>query len=121
CMSTGGPCCGIGTARSGGITRTAPGTEQAQRLMRQRSNQDLTYWRSQPSADYHSGSLGSPHRLCTDVPDPVGIDVDARAHSAGDGDRLQILPLRRRGLGPDDLVYDREVVLEQALLFEGPL
>src|SRR3954454_14449855 len=41
------------------------------------------------------------------VPQAVGVDLDARAHRAGQRDALQVAPLRRCRLGPLELVEDR--------------
>src|SRR5215469_13803766 len=49
------------------------------------------------------------------------IDVDAGAHRGGDGDLLDVAPLRGGGLRPDDLLDQGGVVLDQLALVEAPL
>src|SRR3954471_16812193 len=49
------------------------------------------------------------------------VDLDAGAHRAGQGDRLDVTALRARGLRADDLLEQRRVVLQQGLLVEARL
>src|SRR5215472_13276537 len=49
------------------------------------------------------------------------VDVNARAHRGGDGDLLDVAPLRGGGLRPDDLLDQRGVVLHKLTLVEAAL
>src|SRR5579875_389372 len=60
-------------------------------------------------------------RLLHDVANAAGINLDAGAHRAADRDGPQVAALGRRGLGPDQLVDHRRVVLEQTAIVEAPL
>src|SRR4051794_331262 len=64
---------------------------------------------------------GGCRGLLEDVAGPPGVDLDARPHRRGDRDRADVAALRRRGLGADDLVDDRGVVLEQRAVLEARL
>src|SRR5919201_516953 len=56
-----------------------------------------------------------------DAPRPRRIDVDAWAHGARQCNRLDVGVLGGGRLRPDDLVYERRVVLEQLALVEALL
>src|SRR4051794_211995 len=49
------------------------------------------------------------------------VDLDARPHGGGQRDRLDVAALRARRLGADDLVEQRQVVLQQRLVLEARL
>src|SRR3954451_6330291 len=49
------------------------------------------------------------------------VDLDARAHGGGQRERLDGAALRARRLGADDLVEQRQVVLQQRLVLEARL
>src|SRR5439155_10237090 len=67
-----------------------------------------------------SGWLGGSN-LSRNVADPSRVDPDPRAHRAREGHRPQVLALRRRRLGPKDLVDHRQIVLGQASFVERSL
>src|SRR4051794_4788301 len=67
------------------------------------------------------GLRGGCRGLLEDVAGPPGVDLDARTHRRGDRDRADVAALRRRGLGPDDLVDDRGVVLQERAVVEARL
>src|SRR3954468_17869896 len=56
-----------------------------------------------------------------DVAGTGRVDLDARAHRRGDGDRAQVTTLRGRGLRADELLDDGRVVLQQLTLVERGL
>src|SRR5579871_2321581 len=58
------------------------------------------------------------YELLHDVTRAGGVDLDARAHGRGHRDRADVAALGRRGLGPDQLVDHRGVVLEQRAILE---
>ena len=60
-------------------------------------------------------------RLLEDVAGTGRVDLDARAHGRGEGDRAQVAALGRRGLGADELLDDGGVVLQQLALVEARL
>src|ERR1700733_316080 len=60
-------------------------------------------------------------RLLGDVTCTARIDFHARSHRRGERDGVQVAPLGRRRLGPDQLFDHRGVVLEQHLLLEAAL
>src|SRR5215218_6869726 len=62
-----------------------------------------------------------PLRLFGDALGSLGIDVDSGAHRARQRDRADVAALRRGRLGPDDLLDDGGVVLEQLPLVEALL
>src|SRR5450756_231636 len=57
--------------------------------------------------------------LLDQVPNAGRIDLDPGAHRGADGDRLDVLALRRRRLGAQDLVEDGTVVLNELDGVEG--
>src|SRR3954470_18724077 len=52
---------------------------------------------------------------------PGRVDLHAGAHGGGQRDRLDVPALRARGLGPEDLLQQRRVVLQQRLGLEARL
>ena len=59
--------------------------------------------------------------LVDDAARPRRVDVQAGAHRRGQRDALDVAALRRGGLGPDDLVDERGVVLDERALVEALL
>jgi hypothetical protein len=57
-------------------------------------------------------------RLLDNVAGARRVDLDARPHGAGKRHRADVAALGGRRLGPDDLVDDRRVVLQQQALVE---
>src|SRR5215204_5785775 len=72
------------------------------------------------SADSLRRGFG-PFPLFGDALGSLGIDVDSGAHRARQRDRADVAALRRGRLGPDDLLDDGGVVLEQLSLVEALL
>src|SRR5450631_4005078 len=60
-------------------------------------------------------------RLLDDVTGAGGVDLDPRPLGGGDRDRTQVAPLRHGGLGADDLLDHRRVVLQQRAVLEASL
>src|SRR3954452_12489047 len=60
-------------------------------------------------------------RLLHYVAGPAGVDLHARVGRGGEGHRVEVAALRGGGLGADDLVDQRRVVLQQHLPVEAEL
>src|SRR4051794_26205104 len=60
-------------------------------------------------------------RVRDEVAGPRRVHLHARTERRGERDRADVLALRGRGLGSDELLDDRLIVLQQLLVREGRL
>src|ERR1700727_1450544 len=107
-------------ARTTGGRRTRAGLDLQLKLTRGSAYPGLTRTRRWSRAVLWSVSLGR-YGLLHNVACARGVDLDARPHRRRHGDRADIATLGRRRLGPDELVDDGGVVLEQLAFLEVAL